>query len=172
VFNTAHVPFQHARTNWALLSQKFELTPGLPVLLSQELAEKIRVYQEIRNFANTVQAMTSVYYGAVATCILPVLYALLGTAAYLLRLYDNQVKTRTFVAADKHVARFLIAAIGGLVVGQFNISPGVAISPFAIAFLVGYAVDVFFAFLEGLLQMFKRDPGNTGPQNLASTTRP
>jgi hypothetical protein len=32
--------------------------------------------------------------------------------------------------------------------------------PFALAFLVGYAVDVFFTFLEGLLQMFKRNPGN------------
>jgi hypothetical protein len=172
VFNAAHVPFGHARTNWALLSQKFELTPGLAVPLSRELAEKIRVYQEIRNFANTVQAMISVYYGATATCILPVLYALLGAAAYLLRLYDNQVRNRTFVAADKHVARFLIAGIGGLVVGQFNVTPGVAISPFAVAFLVGYAVDVFFAFLDGLLQMFKRDAGNKGPQDLLPNSRP
>jgi hypothetical protein len=82
----------------------------------------------------------------------------------LLRLYEDQIKNRTFTAGDRHIARFLIAGIGGLVVGLFNVSQGITISPFAAAFLVGYAVDVFFTFLEGLLQMFKRNPGNTGAQ--------
>ena len=31
-----------------------------------------------------------------------------------------------------------------------------SVPPLAIAFLVGYAVDVFFAFLEGLLQAFTK----------------
>src|SRR5262249_16878936 len=127
VFNLAYVPFGNSATNWAFLRKKFELTPGLAVRLSQEFTDKLAVYPEVRNFANTVQAMTSVYYGAIATCILPVLYALLGAAAYLLRAYDTQVRNRTFVAADKHVARLVIAGIGGLVVGQFNVAPGVAI---------------------------------------------
>jgi hypothetical protein len=167
VANAAYVPFSNLRTNWGVLRTKFELTPGLPLLLSRELTEKIQVYQEIRNFANTVLAMTSVYYGAIATCMLPVLYALLGAAAYLLRLDYDQVRDRTFISPDKHVARFLTAGIGGLVVGQFNVTPGVAISPFAVAFLVGYAVDLFFAFLDGLLQIFKRSPGR-GPQGLGA----
>ena len=167
VFDAAYVPFNYRGTNWGAFKEKFELSAGLPVLLSRELEGKIQVYQEIRNFANTVQGMTSVYYGAIATCILPVLYALLGAAAYLLRLYDEQVRSRTFVATDKHVARFIIAGIGGLVVGQFNVTQGVAVSPFAVAFLVGYSVDLFFAFLDGLLQMFRRDAGNKGPQNSA-----
>jgi hypothetical protein len=124
-------------------------------------------YQTIRRFANAVQARTTVYYGAIATCVLPVLYALLGAAAYLLRLYDTQVRSRTFVAADKHVARFLTAGIGGMVVGQFNVTPGVAISPFALAFLVGYAVDVFFTFLDGLLQSFRREPAAKATPKLA-----
>jgi hypothetical protein len=95
---------------------------------------------------------------------LPVLYALLGTVAYLLRLYEEQFKNRVLIAGDKHVARLLIAGIGGLVVGQFNnVTQGITISPFAVAFLVGYAVDVFFTFLEGLLQMFKRGPNQTNP---------
>jgi hypothetical protein len=81
--------------------------------------------------------MVTVYYGAIATCILPVLYALLGAEAYLLRLYEEQIKNRTFIASDRHLARYLIAGISGLVVGLFNVTQGVTISPFAIAFLAG-----------------------------------
>jgi hypothetical protein len=57
------------------------------------------------------------------------------------------------------LARFLIAAIGGAVCGlfnNFNLNEMVSIPPLAIAFLVGYAVDVFFSFLERLLQNFAR----------------
>ena len=56
-------------------------------------------------------------------------------------------------------ARFLIAGIGGGVVGlfnTFNVTQGASIPPLAIAFLVGYAVDVFFSFLESLLQAFTK----------------
>lgn len=166
VFDATHVPFSNLRTNWPVLKQKLELTPGLPLLLAREFGDKLGVYQEVRNFANTVCGMTSVYYGAIAAYILPVLYALLGAAAYLLRLYDDQVRNRTFVEGDKHLARFFIAGIGGLVVGQFNVAPGVAISPFAVAFLAGYAVDLFFAFLDTLLQVFKRNANNGGSQSL------
>ena len=63
-------------------------------------------------------------------------------------------------------ARFLIAGIGGAVVGLFNnftITQQPSIPPLAIAFLVGYAVDVFFAFLEGLLQAFTKRSGNSLP---------
>ena len=52
-----------------------------------------------------------------------------------------------------------IQGIGGAVVGLFNnfaITKGASIPPLAIAFLVGYGVDVFFAFLEGMLQTFTR----------------
>jgi hypothetical protein len=68
--------------------------------------------------------------------------------------------TQTFIPSVANSARFLIAAIGGAVVGLFNnftISQGASIPPLALAFLVGYAVDVFFAFLEGLLQSFTRN---------------
>jgi hypothetical protein len=105
----------------------------------------------------------SFYYGAVTVCLLPVLYALLGTCAYLLRTFERQMATRTFIPSGANSARFLIAGIGGAVVGLFNnftIGQGASIPPLAIAFLVGYAVDVFFAFLEGLLQAFTKGPNS------------
>jgi hypothetical protein len=163
VLNATHDPYPIYGTNF---NRKLELDPGLNVRLAQELTEKAEAYQQVRYFANTVQERVAVWYGAIATCLLPVLYALLGAVAYLLRLYEDQIKTRTLIPADRHTARFLIAGIGGLVVGLFNnVSEGITISPFALAFLVGYAVDVFFAFLEGLLQMFRRNPANPGSQS-------
>ena len=89
----------------------------------------------------------NVYYGAIATCILPVLYALLGTLAFLLRFYEDQSTKRVLIAGAKH--RLLTAGIVGLIVGQFNnLTQTISISPFAISFLAGYAVDVYFDFWE------------------------
>jgi hypothetical protein len=148
--------------------RRLELTPGLQVRLADELTARTEEYQAVRNFANTLQENVTVYYGAIATCILPVLYALLGAGAYLLRLYEDQINSRTFVGGNRHISRFLIAGIGGVVVGQFNVTQNVTITPFAVAFLVGYAADAFFAFLDGFLQMFKRSAGNPGIQGTAA----
>ena len=96
------------------------------------------------------------------------LYALLGTCAYLLRSFEQEMTTKTYVPSSANSARFLIASIGGGVVGLFNsftVTQGASIPPLAIAFLVGYAVDVFFSFLEGLLQAFTRTKiSGTSPQ--------
>jgi len=51
---------------------------------------------------------------------------------------------------------FFIALIGGMIVGLFGNISGTSLSPLALAFLVGYAADVFFSFLEGLLQNFRK----------------
>lgn len=159
LFNFAQYHYAASATNKMTL----ELTPGLNVRLSQELTDKVAEYQQVRSYGNQLVEKVTVYYGAIAISILPVLYALLGAVAYLLRSYEQQSKNRTLVEGEKPMARLLIAGIGGLVVGQFNnVTQGINITPFAVAFLVGYAVDVFFTFLEGLLQMFvKRGPGNT-----------
>jgi hypothetical protein len=69
------------------------------------------------------------------------------------------MSTRTFIPSIANSARFLIAAIAGAVVGLFNnftIGQGASIPPLAIAFVLGYAVDVFFAFLDGMLQPFTK----------------
>jgi ABC-type Fe3+-siderophore transport system permease subunit len=69
------------------------------------------------------------------------------------------MRTKTFTPSVANSARFLMAGIGGAVVGLFNnfsITQGASIPPLAIAFLVGYAVDVFFSFLESLLQAFTK----------------
>jgi hypothetical protein len=149
------------------LSKKFQLTVGLPNM-PEDLDRLTDTYLEVRSFAQDILDRVSVFYGAFTTCLLPVLYALLGTCAYLLRSFEEDVRHKTFTPSSRATsAHFLVAVIGGTVVGlfgNFNITDGASISPLAIAFLVGYAVDVFFSFLEGLLQAFtKRKNVGTAP---------
>jgi hypothetical protein len=157
-------PFAGIRRDADAIHQKFQLPPELPMHVREAFDERIRVYQDVRYFAQNLLDDISAIYGAIATCLLPVLYALLGTCAYLLRSFEQQTATRTFVASNANSARFLIAGIGGAVVGLFNnftVTQGASIPPLAIAFLVGYAVDVFFSFLESLLQTFTKSKSGT-----------
>jgi hypothetical protein len=145
-------------TSEAELRAAFELTVGTSTL-SEQAKVKINRYQIVRHFARSVQEAVSTTFGAATNCILPMLYALLGACAYLIRSFEEQMKARTFTGSEKTTARFLIAGIGGLVVGlfgNFGVDAGGSLPPLAIAFLVGYAVDVFFYFLDGLLHAFTR----------------
>jgi hypothetical protein len=149
----------------AELKASLEIPPGIPNF-SETVLHKIGVYQDVRYFAQSIRETVSILYGALGACILPVFYALLGACAYLLRSLEEQLKLHTFTESDAHSARFLIAAIAGGVVGMFNnfnISQSASVPPLAIAFLVGYAADVFFSFLEGLLQTFKRRDSQAQP---------
>ena len=141
------------------LKDKFQLPVGLPNM-PKALDTLTTTYQDVRSFGQDVLDLVSVSYGAITTCLLPILYALLGTCAYLLRSFEEQLRTLTFTPSSRaNWARFLIAGIGGAVVGlfsNFSITEGASISPLAIAFLMGYAVDVFFSFLEGLIQSFTK----------------
>jgi hypothetical protein len=124
-----------------------------------ETVRTIKAYQRVRGDAQSVQERVSVGFGAVSACLLPMVYAMLGACAYLIRMFERQIEKRTFTGKEKMAARLLVAAIGGLVVGlfgNFGSGHGISLPPLAIAFLVGYGVDVFFRFLEGLLQTFSR----------------
>jgi hypothetical protein len=162
VFHLEQDPYFEIRPDREAIHAKFQLPPRLPNLAAAA-DDRIRVHQDVRYFAQGLLDDVSFFYGAITTCLLPVLYALLGTCAYLLRSFEQQMRTKTFIPSTANSARFLIAGIGGAVVGLFNnftITQGASIPPLAIAFLVGYAVDVFFSFLEGLLQALTKTKGN------------
>jgi hypothetical protein len=171
VFHAQWDPYASHRNDWAWIHNTFQLPPGIPNF-AQAAEDRTQVYQDVRYFAQSLLDDVSIYYGAITTCLLPVLYALLGTCAYLLRTFEKQMALRTFTPSAANSARFLIAAIGGAVVGLFNnftVTEGASIPPLAIAFLVGYAVDVFFAFLEGFLQTFtKTGTSSTAPMSASA----
>jgi hypothetical protein len=149
------------------LRAAFQLPAELPKHLEEAADDRVFVYQNVRTFAQSLQDDVATFYGAIATCLLPVLYALLGTCAYLLRCFEQEMTTRTYIPSSANSARFLIAAISGGVVGLFNnftVTQGASIPPLALAFLAGYAVDVFFSFLEGLLQAFTKTKSSPAGQ--------
>ncbi len=140
------------------VKQKFELPYEIKLddysAVSEQLTE---TYQDVRYFAQSITTDVLTFYGAFNTCILPILYALLGTCAYLLRSFEDQMSTRTFTPSVANSARFVIAAIGGTVIGLFNgFTSEASASPLAMAFLVGYGVEIFFSFLESLIRSFTR----------------
>lgn len=159
-------PFAGVRRDPGQVHDVFELPSDVLPRLQAAATARIQVYQKVRYFAQAGVEDVSLFYGAITTCVLPLLYALLGTCAYLLRSFEDQMRTRTYIPSSANSARFLIAGIGGAVVGLFNnftISQGASIPPLAIAFLVGYAVDVFFSFLEAMVQTFTRAKATSGP---------
>lgn len=140
------------------ITKMLELPPGLPNL-ALAATERVCVYQRARYYAQSTEESAKIFTGAVATCILPVLYALLGAGAYILRRLECQLRSRTFID-EAYSPRFVTAAIAGAVVGVFNFGQGISVSPLAIAFLAGYAVDVFFTFLESSIRTLTRGRGS------------
>jgi hypothetical protein len=171
VFGPGIDPYPDVRNNTKAIHDTFQLPEGLKDF-AWAAGDRTQVFQYVRYFGQSLVDDVAVVYGAITTCILPVLYALLGTCAYLLRTFQQQISARTYTPSVGDSARFLITAIGGAVVGLFNnfaIGQGASIPPLAIAFLVGYAVDVFFAFLEGMLGKFtKSGPVSSTPSTVDS----
>ncbi len=127
---------------------------------------KIYAYEDVRNFAKNVRADVIAIFGALAAYFLPVLYALLGAYAYTLRDFSERMKQRTYHPSSKaNAARTIAAMTAGAIISLFNnLGQGLSLSPLAIAFLVGYGVEAFFAFLDTLLTAFnakRRAPPST-----------
>jgi hypothetical protein len=150
--------------NARCLKDKFELPFRLDDLVDAR-NKMTETYQDVRFFAQSIVNDILTFYGAINSCILPILYALLGTCAYLLRTFEDQMSTRTFIPTVANSARFLIAAIGGTVIGLFGgFTSQASASPLALAFLVGYGVEIFFAFLEGLIKSFTKNVPSSSMQ--------
>jgi uncharacterized membrane protein len=97
--------------------------------------------------------------------LLPILYALLGACAFALRSLSQQIRARTYTPTYADFARITIAVIAGLVVGLFNnFTQGISLSPLAVAFLVGYGVEIFFSFLDTFLETLRKARSRQLPQ--------
>jgi len=149
------------------------IPPGLPNV-AETITKMIPEFQDLRQYGQTGRDLVAVIYGALSTCILPVLYALLGVCAKLLGQFEQQIRTRTYVQSEANSAHFVVAAIAGGVVGLFNnftLGQSASIPPLALAFLIGFSVDVFLSFLETFSQSFmKRSDSDPRPKPAVAST--
>jgi hypothetical protein len=153
--------------------QPTPIPAGLPDI-AKTVTKMIPEFQDLRQYGQTGRDLVAVIYGAISTCILPVLYALLGVCAKLLGQFEQQIRTRTYVQSEANSAHFVVAAIAGGVVGLFNnftLGQSASIPPLALAFLIGFSVDVFLSFLETLSQSFmKRSDSDPRPKPAVAST--
>lgn len=125
-----------------------------------EVLCKIGTYQSIRDFARNVSLNNELIFGALSSFVLPVLYAWLGAIAYGLRSKAEAIRNHTYRPNYGNLARLITAGIAGAVLGLFKgFTLGASFSPLAIAFLVGYAVEVFFTFLDNTIASFRSREG-------------
>jgi len=92
--------------------------------------------------------------------LLPLLYGILGAGTFVLRSLSKEIENETFSdeKGTQHVLRVSLGALAGILVGWFSVLiPSEtttfvgSISPLAIAFLVGYNIELFFALMDRAL---------------------
>jgi hypothetical protein len=92
--------------------------------------------------------------------LLPLLYGILGAGTSVLRCLSKEIVNETYTdeTGTQHLLRVSLGALAGILVGWFSfLIPNEtttfvgSISPFAIAFLVGYNIELFFAMMDRAL---------------------
>jgi len=92
--------------------------------------------------------------------ILPLLYGLLGACAFVLRTISARIKTVTYTPVSKigYRLRIELGVLAGLAFGWFakpeTTSSFVSLSPFALAFLAGYSVELLFFAMDKFVSAF------------------
>ena len=97
--------------------------------------------------------------------LLPLLYGVLGAATFVLRTLSKQIETVTYSeeAGIQHLSRISLGALAGIMVGWFSFLINTStflgsVSPLAIAFLVGYNIELFFSLMDIAINRFKEPP--------------
>lgn len=107
--------------------------------------------------------------------ILPLLYGLLGAVIYVLRELLKEVKelTYNFDSEIRFRLRITLGALGGMVIGFFlkgdNAAGLASLSPMAIAFLMGYNVEVLFSLMDKFIDNVKGAIDKPTPKQTAVT---
>lgn len=117
---------------------------------------------EKRIYDNSILLQSStLLLDALQRYLLPLLYGLLGTCVYVLRTLSSEISARTYSEASNigFRIRLYLGTLGGMVFAWFVIpdqTDGLfkSLSPFALAFLAGYSVEILFAAMDRFLVAF------------------
>jgi hypothetical protein len=117
-------------------------------------------------YKKLILARTSANYAlhGIQVYLLPILYGLLGAITYVLRVLGSQIKSLSYTSESNigYRLRMVLGALAGLSIAWFVQPTGHAaeskafatLSPFAIAFLAGYGVELLFSAMDRLIGAF------------------
>ena len=97
--------------------------------------------------------------------ILPLLYGLLGSLAYILRTLTREIQEVTYTRGSdvRYTLRWPLGMLAGITVGWFfepeALQGLAAITPLGLAFLAGYSVELLFAGLDRVVRAFTEPQG-------------
>ena len=109
--------------------------------------------------------------------ILPLVYGFLGAQVYALRRIAREAAERTYREDDKigYTLRAMLGTVAGLAIGWFlrpdklEIDGASSMSPFALAFVAGYSVDLLFTALDRIVLAFSGTPAGAVPAAAGSS---
>lgn len=158
---------------WPLSKLHFEREKPAPAKAGNEQGtpppnpDAIFVPSAFQDRSASARAMAGQVIDVMQKWVLPLLYGALGAAVFVIRTLSVQARDRLFrtEALVSLVLRVFLGMISGLAIGWFwNQSPAGAttpgalttstLSPFALAFVAGYGVELFFALLDKIVSTF------------------
>ena len=89
---------------------------------------------------------------------LPLLASILGVCVFIMRTGTEQIENMSFQVHNTGVYshRLILGVVGGLAISWFSASDSTgtlqSLTPIALAFLVGYSVEILFNILDGILK--------------------
>jgi len=90
--------------------------------------------------------------------LLPLLYGFLGAVTFVLRTLSVEIRNLTYTRDSeiKYRLRLSLGALAGMAIGWFfkpeDVNFVSSLSPFAVAFLAGYNVDVLFSIMDKMIE--------------------
>lgn len=132
--------------------------------LTEQLIRKNTEYAKDRNVYRFTEVEIKTIYvlHVLQQYVLPLLYGLLGAAAYVLRSLIQDIQTETYTGKSnmKYRVRIFLGALAGLVIGFFVIPEEMGglstLPPLALSFLVGYNVEVLFLVMDRFIVMITK----------------
>ena len=134
------------------LDQEDELEEQIVSIENALVNDQLKVEISLLNSKSTLDILSQY--------VLPLLYGLLGSLAYILRTLSREIHNVTFTRGSeiRYSLRWPLGMLGGVTVGLFfdpaELTGFAAITPLGLAFLAGYGVELLFTGLDRMVSAF------------------
>jgi hypothetical protein len=129
-----------------------------PMTDISEVRAAVRNYYDVRRTVNAYLLKQAVHVGVLTSSVLPIILGIMGACAYVVRLVSEQIKDTTFSTTSplRHRVRVALGGLAGVVIGFGGIVETGSLSPSALAFIAGYAVEPVFSTFDSIAEKFRR----------------